>query len=317
MSKSSGVSFNDWLTLARLSNLPTVVSNALVGLVAAAMAPVARFGYPEQPSPEWRRLLDMLGSDGVWPILAVCCFYVMGMMLNDVADASIDARERPNRPIPSDRVARRTAALVGIGLGVAGFALLLPLRRWEPMAWAAALVVAIVGYDFLNKRWPAVVLLMGACRSLVYLLAASISIAVHEPIWWRIVLPFAIIVGIYTIMITVIARMEDNGRLGARKWLALVMPLVILPAVLSVVPLGNNMIWAAIAVMVMLLWLGRAAAFIFAKPPETKEAVMTWISGMCLIDAWFLTLMGWPIAALIAGIGFIATVLAHQRIMGT
>lgn len=35
---------------------------------------------------------------------ASSCFYLAGMALNDYADREVDARERPNRPIPSGRV---------------------------------------------------------------------------------------------------------------------------------------------------------------------------------------------------------------------
>ena len=39
-------------------------------------------------------------------LLASCCLYLGGMVLNDVYDADLDARERPERPIPSGIASR-------------------------------------------------------------------------------------------------------------------------------------------------------------------------------------------------------------------
>ena len=39
------------------------------------------------------------------------------MVLNDVFDAEVDAREQPDRPIPSGRVSRRAAALLAGDFG--------------------------------------------------------------------------------------------------------------------------------------------------------------------------------------------------------
>ena len=69
------------LRLGRVSNLPTVWTNALAGLVLAG-------GWLD-PAP----LLLLF--------LAVSLAYVGGMFLNDAFDAEVDAVRRPERPIPS------------------------------------------------------------------------------------------------------------------------------------------------------------------------------------------------------------------------
>lgn len=316
MNDASRASLKDWLSLARLSNVPTVWSNVLVGLVVAYTVRRIYSGH-ELPG-EWDRLRALFIDEGGWLIvLAASAFYAMGMVLNDVADRRIDAVERPGRPLPSGRITVRAASTAAIVLMVVGLLLLAFLQNVWTLVWAAALLAAIVGYDMLHKRSSGAVVLMGACRGLVYFLAASTSAAAHEADWWRGVTPFAVVVMVYTILITVIARSENKGVLDGRKWLALAMPLLVLPVILNIMPLGSNLIWASIAAMVLVLWLGRAAAFVLTNPPATKDAVLTWISGMCLVDAYFLTLMGWPVAALFAGGCFVATVIAHQRIAGT
>jgi 4-hydroxybenzoate polyprenyltransferase len=81
------VSFRTVLRLGRVSNLPTVWTNALAGAVLAAGV-----------------------SFAAWPVvtaaLALSLFYVGGMWLNDGFDAEVDARERPERPIPAGEIGR-------------------------------------------------------------------------------------------------------------------------------------------------------------------------------------------------------------------
>src|SRR5262249_23095799 len=54
---------------------------------------------------------------------ASVCLYWAGMAANDWADRELDAKERPERPIPSGRVSPRTAVGVAAGLTAAGVAL--------------------------------------------------------------------------------------------------------------------------------------------------------------------------------------------------
>ncbi len=104
--------------------------------------------------------------------LAIALLYVAGMALNDAVDASIDQRERPERPIPSGRISRR-AAYVFVGTTFSlGLAL---LAACGPPALCAGLILTavIIAYDIMHKKRPASVVLMGACRGLVYLVAAA------------------------------------------------------------------------------------------------------------------------------------------------
>src|SRR5437763_16333813 len=54
---------------------------------------------------------------------ASVCLYWAGMAANDWADRELDAKERPERPIPSGRVSPGTAVGVSAGLNAAGHAL--------------------------------------------------------------------------------------------------------------------------------------------------------------------------------------------------
>lgn len=92
-----------YLRLGRVSNLPTVWSNVLAGAALAGVIP-----GPGR--------LALLG-------LAMTLFYVGGMFLNDAFDRAIDARERPERPIPAGLVSAREVFAIGFGLLGAGLGL--------------------------------------------------------------------------------------------------------------------------------------------------------------------------------------------------
>lgn len=135
------------------------------------------------------------------------CLYAAGMALNDYADAELDAVERPERPIPSGRVARDTALKVGAGLTAAGVGLAFASRRssgWISLALAAS----IWTYDLVAKQTRFGPVVMAVCRGLDVMMGAP------GPGWRRAIVP-AIIVAAHTASLTVIARGEVNGTTSA------------------------------------------------------------------------------------------------------
>lgn len=190
-----------WLELARVSNLPTCVSNVLVG---AAIGGVT--------------------CDIAWPVvgvvlIAVMLLYVGGMALNDVVDYRIDMRQRPERPIPSGRIPLWAAAGVAFACLAAGAGLTAFAGR--PAVWfAMALVAVIVVYDVVHKRTAASVVLMGACRGLVYLTAAA---AVCWPLEWPVAMILTAAITVYVALVTLLARAEvatPRIRSVVGRWLA-------------------------------------------------------------------------------------------------
>ncbi|MBM4112338.1 MAG: hypothetical protein FJ253_03030, partial [Phycisphaerae bacterium] len=114
-----------WLELARISNAPTVATNAMVGASAALIA---------DPT------LDD-GASFAWRLLALAaammCMYSGGMMLNDRLDLEIDRLERPHRPIPSGRISPPAALNASIALLGAGAILACAVDR-AALAWVLA-----------------------------------------------------------------------------------------------------------------------------------------------------------------------------------
>ena len=171
----------DALALGRVSNLPTVWTNAVTGLVLAGGA------------------LDSVAVAALLGALTV--FYIGGMYLNDYFDAEIDAAQRPERPIPSGRVSRGTVGVAGFAMLIAGVVQLVWVGAMAgtspwPAVVGIALAACIVFYDAHHKGNPLSPLVMGICRMLVYVVAGvsvvpayGAAMATAEPAAWVFLVP--------------------------------------------------------------------------------------------------------------------------------
>jgi 4-hydroxybenzoate polyprenyltransferase len=146
-----------YLLLARVSNLPTVWSNVVAGTLLGVSATGLAATVPSRTV--------------VWSAVAASLFYTGGMFLNDAFDAPFDRRARPERPIPRGDVSQREAFGVGAAFLASGLVLLSTDLR--TLMLGAVLAVAIVFYDMRHKGDALAPLIMGACRGLVYLMAAA------------------------------------------------------------------------------------------------------------------------------------------------
>lgn len=130
--------------------------------------------------------------------------YWAGMAANDWADRELDARERPERPIPSGRVSPGLALGVSAGLTAAGVALAGLTGGRRALAVAVPLAGTIWAYDLAAKNTPAGPAVMAACRGLDVLLGASQGRAVRA-------VPAALTVAAHTYTVTELSRREVSG----------------------------------------------------------------------------------------------------------
>ena len=285
--------FRSYAELLRISNLPTVVSNVLTGCALGA-------GMAQLP----------------WQIVALCSLavallYSGGMALNDAADAEPDRMQRPERPIPSGRVSRKAAYGVAVFSLISGW-LLLAVRGADAALLGGVLVAVIVAYDFLHQRYAWAVVFMGLARGMVYVAAAAV---VGLPPFDDRVLWFAATLTFYTLAFTLIARSENERQLDERRWISRGLPFVsIVPAVWIE---SEDLLAAVVAAIPMVVWQWRSARAVFLTPPETKKAVLGWLSGFCLLDVFLLNVLARPMLSLAALGCFWVTALLHRRIAGT
>ena len=298
MSKFGGL-LRAYLELVRVSNLPTVLSNVVVGLALGSA----------QTGIEATAIEPAIAAAS---LLAIALIYSGGMALNDVLDAGIDRRERPGRPIPSGRVSRTSAAL----LAAAGFALALGLLAWtgpEAALMGLTLIAIVAVYNLLHSRNSAAVLLMGAARGMVYLTGAAAAGWVIQPD--RVAWLAAMLVA-YTVAFSIVARGETSGRAGGwQRAAASAIPLLVLAPFAIARP--AHTLLAIAAAIPFVVWTALAARTILKDPPRVGAAVHMWLSGFCLLDLFVLNFLGWPVLSLSALGLFGATWLGHRRIMGT
>jgi len=148
-----------WLTLFRPPNLFTAPGDTLVGAMLASCT-LGLF-------PQWHSIGATLGS--------ALLFYAAGLLANDFFDRSIDAHERPDRPIPSGAISPFTVLAVAVALTLAGILLLVPAGR---PAFVMGLLVTGASwfYNSMGKRSTVLApLSMGLCRGLSLWMGACAS----------------------------------------------------------------------------------------------------------------------------------------------
>ena len=228
-----------------------------------------------------------LSGIGTLAATAMSLVYSGGMVMNDYFDRTVDAQERPGRPIPSGRVSAPVARNLAATLLLLGLALVLITDRLSqhtgPKPWpspapllASGLVVAIILYNLLHQKSVLSIFLMAACRGLLVLACAALAfvpLPIHEShpqapvMFWMIVGAVASAAFSYTVLISVAARWEASPR--CRCW--------------------------------------------FNSP----KTVMSMLAAMPLFDAVWLVFMGlWP-ASLACVACAVLTKLGHRRIAGS
>lgn len=145
------VSLADLAQLVRAPAALSVPGDVLAGAAAA--------GHPLGV-----RTVGVMGSS--------VCLYWAGMALNDYADATVDAVERPGRPVPSGRVPRRTALAVAGTLTAGGLALAAASGGRRSLLGALPLTAAVWAYDLKLKSTPAGPAAMASARALDVLAGA-------------------------------------------------------------------------------------------------------------------------------------------------
>ena len=274
-----------WLSMARVSNTPTTVSDVVAGAVLVVAAPAA-------------------GTVAVVAV-AMALFYTAGMILNDVLDEAIDRVKRPERPLPSGRVSRRAAILAVAGLLAVG-ELLLALEGLEPALAGLALIALIVLYDAWHKGNALSPVLMGGCRALVYVVAGlAVAGAVNAELWGA-----AALLLVYVVGLTQVAKAEGGGL--AARWPVLA---VLAPAAYWAKELPAAEV--ALLLAAFLLWGGYALWLVLARR-RIGQGVVRLIAGIALYDALVVAAAGGSAAAVAVCLAAFATTIALQtKIAGT
>jgi 4-hydroxybenzoate polyprenyltransferase len=275
--------FAGWLTMARISNSPTVATNVLAG---AALAGVV--------SPDAAVLLLAI---------AMVVFYTAGMLLNDVCDYGWDMTHRPDRPLVTGAVSRQAALIATVGLFVLGLVLLALVSIAAVLA-GLVLIGLIVLYDVWHKTNPLSPLVMAGCRLMVYV-GAFVAFA------WPPTLLLAICGGLlvlHLVGLTAIAKSEARPNVVG-YW----------PAALLFVAPVYFALFAPLLALADAIWIGATVRYVYrATDRRIGTAIARLIAGISLLDALVLARMDappqWIVVALL---GFGLTMFLQRYVEGT
>jgi hypothetical protein len=270
-------SLHVWLVLGRVSNLPTVWSNCL--------------------SAWW------LAGGGPWERFAVVCLgatllYTGGMFLNDAFDVEFDCRYRPERPIPSGEISRRTVWVAGSGLLGLGWVCMIPFGMASAVS-ALGLLATIVIYDAIHKRSFVAPALMAACRFLLYVMVASAAHnGIHALVLWR-----ALALAVYVAGVSCLARVEST-RGAAGRW---PLALLFVPVVLALATRAESglVVWVlAAGFVVWVFWSLRRG--LWNRTPNLGASVAGLLAGIVLVDWLAVVGAGQGMSLVFAGLFLLA-----------
>ncbi|MDK0524953.1 SCO3242 family prenyltransferase [Streptomyces sp. ML-6] len=225
--------------------------------------------------------------------------YWAGMALNDWADRTQDATERPHRPIPSGRLTPRAAlatatALTGTGLGLAALAggRRTLLHRTLPLA------AAVWAYDLGLKHTPLGPATMAAARALDVLHATA-------PGRLPAALPAAATIAAHTYALTRLSRHETDGAPPGEPKLSLATTTAITTAntarLLTTPPAAKHpalVTATALAAYAATCTRAQSAAARTPCAPRVRTAVTTGIHALLPLQAALIARTGAPLLAL-------------------
>lgn len=265
--------FLPWLRLCRFPAVFTALADIVLGFVLTygSMGGVGA----------WPRL--------AWTLLASAGLYLSGMVFNDLFDREQDAKERPNRPIPSGQISQKGAAVFGSGLMLAGLAAS-ACAGWGSFETAVLLAACILCYDGGLKRTPIGPVIMGSCRFLNIILGASAGMSSMIPALNQLQLWVASGMGIYVAGITWFARTE--ARESSRHQLGAAMLVVNFGLATQIAwilswQMGGDTMASLFLLLIITLTINRrlAAAVANPQPQAVQMAVKLMILSIITLDA--------------------------------
>lgn len=259
-----------YLQLMRPANIVTAWADILVGFAASGA-----IAFLNQ---------TLTGSATLaWLLLATTGLYGGGVVFNDVFDAELDAKERPERPIPSDRASRQGAIAFGSLLLVVGIVAALQVS-WLSGAIAATIAFAALLYDAFGKHHSILgPVNMGICRGGNLLLGVSAVPAMLGERWFLALIPIT-----YIAAVTAISQGEVHGGKASTGITALLFVGAVIVSILALGLLPDYQVLAALPFI--LLFAGRVLpAFVKAAREPTPDlirvAVKAGVLSLIVLDA--------------------------------
>jgi len=316
------------LATGRISNLPTVWSNILIGhliILFGKNPPKAQLFNLNDPA--FTPLLTSLTITSI----AASLIYIGGCFLGDAIDSNFDKKHKPERPIPSG-ILNRTWIFIGAlcMLTIGSVLALTPNGQFITSSQTIAtlgLSFSVILYSWLHKKSLYFGLpLIGACRFFLILFGTTFSSSFFsrytpsltqglsenfESEFNSVVLFTAIAIGLYTICFASVARTESSKTpFSYRNTIALIMALLPFLFICGLTYENNIKSWTEIKEITPILtelntfpilliaylnyWIWFAVSLIKLKVNDKGSFVSMSLAGFCLLDATIAAIFGWP-----------------------
>lgn len=243
------------LELMRPANIITAFADILAGFAAAGGVMMFADGA----------FVVTPGAVG-WLLLSTFGLYGGGVVFNDVFDAELDAKERPERAIPSGRFSLQGAVFLGAILLLSGIGFAFFVNETAGFL-AVAIALCALFYDAKAKHsvlWGP--LFMGLCRGGNLLLGCAVVPALLPQLWFLALLPLA-----YIGSITLISRGEVGGGSKRSGYLALGLVILVIGGLVALAFLPDFSLIPS-AGFILLFAAVVVPAFLYAaRRPEAEQ----------------------------------------------
>lgn len=279
-----------YLQLTRPANVITAIADIWAGFAIAGAWDYMATNWIYGDQQFWQNLL--------WLSLSTIGLYAGGVAFNDIADAELDAIERPERPIPSGRASKSKAIVMSLALLIFGVFAAAQVNFTAAIIAAAVAVLAVV-YDYWGKHQRILgPINMGLCRSGNLLLGISVAPEVLEKIW-----PIAAIPLIYVAAITMISRGEVHGKNRKALFGGGVMYASIFVAIFGLAYLespGYLQVLPFLALLGYMIFPPLAKAIRTQEPKFIGKSVKAAVISLIIVNASIATAFsGWPIGIIV------------------
>jgi 4-hydroxybenzoate polyprenyltransferase len=266
-----------YFLLLRVPNLFTVPSNILAGYFSVAQSLSTNLS-----------VLSLLVASSV-------LLYISGIVFNDYFDIEVDRKERPFRPLPSEKVSKRTAFVAAAMSMVAANGLAFMVSTLS-FTVAIILSVIILSYDYQLKQTILGPILMGSARTLNVLLGASAIlpavISVQKVLPEQRLAILCISMFLYVLSITLLSRMEVGPAKPART---VTLPFVVIFGVIAIMIIASGFrvfqvdIVVSLSLFVGIIIITFKRTIVEGSSTNIQSAIKTLVLSIIVLDSIFIS----------------------------
>lgn len=255
-----------YLQLIRPANITTAWADILMGCAAVGIS------------------LDNSNFTTIfWLLLSTTGLYGGGVVFNDVCDASLDAIERPERPLPSGRASLAGAIALGTSLLAMGVFCAVMVSLWSAMLAMIIATMALV-YDMWGKHQTYLgPINMGVCRGGNLLLGMSaVPLAISDR-WYLALIPI-----VYIAAITAISQGEVHGGKKTTGIVAIALVSLVIGSIIALAVLPEYSLLTTfpfLSLFTFLVFPPFVKAAVNPNPELIKMAVKAGILSLIVLDA--------------------------------